>query len=77
MEGEAKLFFMKPKIINMMILLMAVCIATSSKETNHSMTKSCSAICAEENAGTKTVVAEEQQQEAILSPVNLFMIHIQ
>ena len=67
---------MKTRIVNTMILFLALCMSTSSKQTNHSMTKSCSAICAEENAPGKTTAAVEQQ-EAVLSPVNLFMIHIQ
>lgn len=67
---------MKSRMINTLILLMALCISSSSKENNHSLQKSCSGFCADGNASVKTIVTE-QQEEAILSPVNLFMIHIQ
>jgi hypothetical protein len=66
---------MKQRMINMLIVLLAMCLTTASKQSSNETTK-CSISCCQEVKAT-TIAQEKENDDAILSPINLFMIHAQ
>lgn len=65
---------MKKRMIQMLATFLMLCLTTASKQTN-SITPVCKAtLCIQDNSNAPEAAQEE---ETILSPINLFMIHAQ
>ncbi|MBI2731626.1 MAG: hypothetical protein HYX40_12915 [Sphingobacteriales bacterium] len=68
---------MKKRMINLLVMLLMMFLATSSKETS-TLNGKCSTMCMQDNGDVSaSVIKEEAEEEMVLSPINLFMIHAQ
>jgi hypothetical protein len=67
---------MKKRMINLLVILLMMFLSTSSKESSIKNGK-CSAMYMQESGVSASVNTAEAEDELVLSPINLFMIHAQ
>ena len=60
----------------MLIILLAMCMTTSSKE-NTKLNNKCTIMCVQDEHAATAENKIADKEETILSPLNLFMIHAQ